>query len=254
MRHVGGPTVSLSANWLRYQKTLSIDLAGPREHAQDRIDDFLSDLPSQLPPLLQAGATAAADRISAALPDLLGVLPDSLSVRARDAIFRPSITAVWPLYTGGATEALRTGAQNLVTLDLGRAYFGQQVADQLVLTSRQQLRSMEEHVHNARRLEAHGVLAHAQVLEIEVARDAALRNLERARAQQANARAELARLLAVPGAIEGTTPLFVHAQALPPLQEFLDSGLQDRADVQAARAASVAAGAAVDLAAAALRP
>ena len=39
VRHVGGPVVSLSANYLRYQKTLSVDLAGARRDAQGRIDD-----------------------------------------------------------------------------------------------------------------------------------------------------------------------------------------------------------------------
>lgn len=85
VRHVGGPIVSLSANWLRYQKSLSVDLASARGDVQNRIDDFLGTLPSQFPPALQPAVGQAGSLVSGALPGLLGALPDQLNYTARQS-------------------------------------------------------------------------------------------------------------------------------------------------------------------------
>ena len=81
----GGPIVSLSANWLRYQKSLSVDLASARGDVQNRIDDFLGTLPSQFPPALQPAVGQAGSLVSGALPGLLGALPDQLNYTARQS-------------------------------------------------------------------------------------------------------------------------------------------------------------------------
>ncbi len=268
VRHVGGPIVSLSANYLRYQKTLSVDLAGARRDAQGRIDDYLNALPGQFPPSLQPVVGDVASNISGALPGLLGPLPDRLTYTARDSVFRPSLTAVWPIYTGGADKAIRQGAEAQVALaqaarsgvasisqlELARAYFGQQAARQLLVTSEAQLTALQAHAHNAERMQAQGVLARSRVLEVGVARDAAQRTVERARLQLTNAQDDLTRLLDVPGAVAPTTPLFVRAHPLPPVEQYLDTGTTLRAEVRAAEAARLGANAARDLAAAALKP
>lgn len=268
VRHVGGPIVSLSANWLRYQKSLSVDLASARGDVQNRIDDFLGTLPSQFPPALQPAVGQAGSLVSGALPGLLGALPDQLNYTARQSVFRPSLTAVWPFYTGGAdaavrkgaeaqvalAQAARSGAASLSQLDLARAYFGQQAALQLLATNEAQLAALQAHAHNAERMVAAGVLPRSRMLEVGVARDAAQRGVDRARLQLTNAQDDLSRLLDVPGSVAPTTPLFVRAEPLPPLELFLESGAAQRPEVRAAEAARVGASAARDLAAASLKP
>ena len=265
LRHLGGPIVSLSANYLRYQKTLSFDLSAANAQALNRIDGFVDQLSGQLPPALQPIGNQIGSQISGALPSLL---PDRLSYTARDSVFRPSVTAVWPFYTGGADEAARKGAQAQVALaqaarsgtasisqlELARAYFGQQAARQLVVTSEAQLTAMQAHAHNTERMQAQGVLPRSRVLEVGVARDAAQRTLDRARLQHTNAQDDLSRLLDVPGAVAPTTPLFVRAHPLPPLEQYLASGAEQRPEVRAAEAARLGASASRDLAAAALKP
>ena len=268
VRHVGGPIVSLSANWLRYQKSLSVDLASARGDVQNRIDEFLGTLPGQFPPALQPVVGEAGALVSGALPGLLGALPDSLNYTARQSVFRPSLTAVWPFYTGGAdaavrkgaeaqvalAQAARSGAASLSQLDLARAYFGQQAALQLLATNEAQLAALQAHAHNAERMVAAGVLPRSRMLEVGVARDAAQRGVDRARLQLTNAQDDLSRLLDVPGSVAPTTPLFVRAEPLPPLELFLESGAAQRPEVRAAEAARVGASAARDLAAASLKP
>nr|WP_298436762.1 TolC family protein [Ottowia sp.] len=265
---LGGPVVSLSANWLRYQKTFDVSLNGVRNQVDSGVSRVLSNLPSQFPPELQPVASQIGSQISQALPDLLGVIPDSIRFTERDTVLRPSLTAVWPFYTGGADQAVqqaaqatvaaaesaRAGAQTLAQLELVHAYFGLQAASQLVAASEETLTALQTHHDNALRMQMHGVLPRARVLEVEVTRDAAQRVLDRARLQQDNARDNLARVLALDAPAHPSTPLFVRADPLPPLEEFLASARRERPEIRAAEAQGAAAAAARQLAASAWRP
>jgi outer membrane protein TolC len=172
-----------------------------------------------------------------------------------------------PLYTGGAIPAVQKGAdaavgiarakqaggQDLSRVNLVRAYFGQKVASQLTVSTREQLEAFDRHLSDARKLEAQGVLAHARVLEVEVARNTAQRAHEHARSEEAIATDALARLLDQPAGVTASTPLFVHTEPLPPLQRFLD-GIDQSPRAQGADAAKNAAQAGVDLARSRYRP
>lgn len=265
---VGGPIVSFSANWLRYQKTLDVSLGGVRDRVGSDIGQFLGELPGQLPSELQPAASLVAQQVGQALPGLLGAIPDQFSFTTRDTVLRPSLTAVWPFYTGGAdravrstaqagvalAEAARSGVQALAQLELVRAYFGLQAAAQLRSASEATLTALQAHYANAQRMQVHGVLPRARVLEMQVARDAAQRAVDRARLQQDTARDTLARLLGVAAPLQPITPLFVRAQPLPPVTEFLASAEQSRPEVRSAQAQGAAAAAARQLAEAAWRP
>lgn len=265
---VGGPIVSLSANWLRYQKTFDVSLGGVRNRVGSDINQFLGDLPGQLPPALQPAASLVGQHVGQALPGLLGAIPDSLSVTARDTVLRPALTAVWPFYTGGAdqavrhtaqagvalAEATRDGVQTLAQLELVRAYFGLQAATQLRASSEETLAALQARTHDVQRMEVHGVLPHARVLEMQVARDAAQRNVDRARLEQDAARDTLARLLGTAARVAPASPLFVRAEPLPPVAEFLASAEHKRPQVRTAQAQGAAAAAARQLAESAWRP
>lgn len=261
------PVVTASASVIEYQKTLSVDLSEPKADALSATNGFLDQLGGQFSGASAQIVAQVTQRIGAALPRLFGAIPNTLEFQTRDTVFRPAITAAMPLYTGGAIPAVQKGAdaavgiarakqaggQDLSRVNLVRAYFGQKVASQLTVSTREQLEAFDRHLSDARKLEAEGVLAHARVLEVEVARNTAQRAFEHARSEEAIATDTLARLLDQPLGVTASTPLFVHSEPLPPLQRFLD-GIDQSPRAQGADAAKSAAQAGVDLAKSRYRP
>ena len=260
------PVVSASASVVEYQKTLAIDLSGSKSDLTGATTDFLAGLPGQFPPGFQEIVSQVTQRVGAALPGLVSAIPDTLRFQTRDTAFRPTVTAALPLYTGGAIPAIQRGAQagvaiaeatqaqgrDLSQLNLVRTYFGQQVAEQLAASTRATRDGFDRHLSDARKLEQQGVLSHARVLEVQVARDAADRAYLRADLEAATARDTLARLLDAEGGVQPTTALFVNAQPLPPKAEFLAAS--DHPQARGADAARAVAAAGVDLARSRYRP
>jgi outer membrane protein TolC len=227
------PIVSASAQYLEYQKTLSVDLTGPKQEAIGNTQQFLGGLPGSLPPAFQDIAAEITGKLSQALPGLFSAIPDSLSYRYRDDLFRPTVQAVLPIYTGGAIPAVQDAAEAGVALagakadqvrdtarvDLIRVYFGQQAAQALETSARQSRDALQSLYDDARKLEAEGVIAHARTLEAEVARDTAELALDRAVLADQTARDELADTLDL-SAVTPTTPLFVQSRPLAPVARF----------------------------------
>ncbi len=260
------PIVTVSAQYIEYQKTLSIDLAGPRQDALDRTRSYLDAIPGTVQPPFQAIAADIVGRISQALPSLFAPIPSELSYRFRDDAFRPTVQAVLPLYSGGAIPAIKRGAragtalaesrvraaQDLTQVNLIRAYFGQIAAEALVVSARESLDALDGLLSDAIKLEREGFIPRARRLEAQVARDAADRQYQRAVLAHDSARTDLASLLEVQG-VRPTTRLFVVSAPLPPAEQFL-GGENDLPQTQEADAARAVAGATVDLAKARLRP
>lgn len=229
------PIISVSAQYLEYQKTLSVDLTGSKQAALDSTQDYLGTLPSTLPPAFQEIAGVITGRIAQALPSLFSSLPDSLSYRYRDQVFRPTVQAVMPLYTGGAISAIKeAGAAgtdlaearaaqtgDLARLNLIRVYFGQITAASLLLSARQSRDALDKLLDDAGKLEAEGLLPRARTLEAQVARDSAERVFQRALIADDIARDDLARLLEVEG-VTPSSPLFILSAPLLPATTFLD--------------------------------
>ncbi|WP_010185142.1 TolC family protein [Sphingomonas sp. PAMC 26605] len=261
------PVVTASASVIEYQKTLSVDLANAKDQAIGATSDFLQQVGGEVPSQYQAIVAQVTQRVGAALPGLFSAIPDTLQFQTRDTVFRPEISAVLPLYTGGAISAVQAGAEaavgiaraqqagghDLSRVALVRAYFGQSVAAQLALSSRQTLDGFERHLADAQKLEAQGMLAHGRVLQVQVARDTAARAFDRAQSEEATAADALSRMLDQPSRIAATTPLFVNSAPLPPVQTFLD-GIDQAPRAKGADAARAAAQAGVDLAKSRYRP
>ena len=261
------PTVTASASLIEYQKTLAIDITGPRDNAENAATDFLTQLPGQFPDGLQQIVGDVTQRIGAALPAIFGEIPDAFEFQARDTVFRPTITAAMPIYTGGAIGAIQDGAdaavgvarakqaggRDLSRVNLVKTYFGQQVAVQLTRSTRETLESFDRHLADAIKLEENGFIPRARVLQVQVARDAAQRAYERARLEEATASDALARLLDHPGEVSAVTPLFVRSLPLPPVETFLAS-VDSTPEVRGRDAAYEIASAGVDLAKSRYRP
>jgi outer membrane protein TolC len=261
------PIVSLSAQVIEFQKTLSVSLAGPKQALMSSENQFLNDLPNSFPPEFQGIVNQVTGRIEQAIPGLLGQIPDSLTQKTREEIFRPTATVLMPLYTGGAIPAVQhaarageslalaqqRGASSLTQIDLVKTYFGQQLAAELRDSALETLQGFERHLSDAQKLEANGMIPHARVLEAQVARDTADRAYQRAGLAYQTARDDLTRLLQANGPVEVTTPLFVNSRPLLPVSEYISTSV-NHPSAGEADAARQLAHSGVDLAKSQLRP
>jgi outer membrane protein TolC len=227
------PTVTASASVIAYQKSLSVDLTGAKADVAQQTGRFLAGLPGQFPPEFSALVAEVAGRVENALPGLLTPLPDQLDYTARDVIVRPTLSAVMPLYTGSALEAVSDAARGGVAVAQGRRqvtaaaqevalvqrYFGLQLARNLLASAEERLAASENHLSSAQKMEAAGILPRSAVLDVTVLRDAARRSRDRAAREEGLATSALERMLGRP--VEAiATPLFVNSAPLPPLAQF----------------------------------
>lgn len=238
LRTLYRPTVIASASAIAYQKTLAVDLTGPKERFVGDANQFLNNLPQDFPAPFSSIAAIVAGRIEQALPGLLDPIPDELQYRANATVIRPNVTAVLPLYTGGAIAAVRDAARANVSIARGTAqvsrsgdavrlaqsYFGQQVAAILDRSASVTLAANQRHVSNSEAMERAGILPNVAVLEVKVLRDASQRNLDRARREKDLAQLALARMTGVASPAL-STPLFVNRH-LPPRADFLAAASQ----------------------------
>ncbi|PXA88627.1 hypothetical protein DMC47_29890 [Nostoc sp. 3335mG] len=260
VRTLRRPLVTASVQYIEYQKTLAVDLSGPKADALGSTQQFLADLPGAFPPGYQDIASQVTGRLSQALPGLFSAIPDELSYRYRDDVFRPTVQAVMPIYTGGAIPAVQNGAKAGVSLaeaqadqlrdasriNLIRLYFGQLAAQSLEESARESRDALARLYSDAQKMEAAGVTPRARTLEAQVARDTAERAYQRAALAHETARQELAQALDLP-AVQPTTALFVQSRPMPTVESFL--GREERLpQSRQADAATDVAKAGVDLA------
>lgn len=167
-------------------------------------------------------------------------IPDPLEFELGDWRTRPIITASMPLWTGGKISAAKAAADAAIdeadaqlkrteqneTLQLVQAYFGQQLAEQ-VLRVREQVRNgLQQHYQNAQKLEREGFATRAQLLQAQVAQDGAERDFRQASSDLHSAQTAFARLLHSDTPIHTLSPLFVQLTPLEPLEQFAEAALQ----------------------------
>lgn len=263
------PTVIGSLSALAYQKTLVLDTTGAKQQVLAGANDYLGTLGTQVPPEYSAIAALVAGRVQQALPGLLAPIPDELEYKANDRIARPNITAVMPLYSGGAIPAIRDAARSGVAvaqakLESGRAlddvrlsqqYFGRQLASRLRATAQDTLAANQRHLANSQAMLRNGVLPRVTVLEVTVLRDASQRALDRARSEEEIAALALARSTGASPQVALSTPLFVNRRPLPARASFIAAArASPNGQTQLAHAQLDLADAAVRLARSSLKP
>jgi len=262
------PTVSLDAQLIRYRKTFDLSLSDTLDRAQSDLGAAIPGLISDLPGVPGDVLNAVGQRLEAALPEIFAALPHDIRLQVDDTTFRPTVTALQPIYTGGAIPALRRAAAanvdlaearrqealNLESVNLARAYFGQVLAAEALKIALETRDGFDLHLKNARRMEEEGMLSRAQTLQVEVARDAAQRQVNRAELEHENAVASLARVADVEAGVTPTTPLFVNRDPVGPAAVFLDSASQSNSRLVQAQAGRDLAEAGADLAASRMKP
>ncbi|MGI2021548.1 TolC family protein [Shewanella glacialipiscicola] len=206
------PSLSINGSYTHLEKPIELDLRDLNPLAS-------GSLP--LPPEL-GGALAG-------IPSSLFVTPFT-----EQDIFRASLQAMWPIYTGGQITAaqgihaamvaekqqeLQLVTRDLFTLLVDR-YYAVDVTQALVGTQTDLVSSLTKHVDHALALEREGQIAKVERLNAQVALDNAKVNLGSARRQHEMALIALSRMLQQSD-VGTQSPLFVlpHAPSLGQLTQ-----------------------------------
>ena len=221
LQHLGGPSVALTGMAYAYNANLGLDL--------DPLNQGLGQINAALP--------SWAQNLVGRVP--VPQLPSSYTLNRHASGTHASVAAVWPIYTGGATDAARglfaarereaeadsrlTGQQQDSLLV--QRYFGAQLARRAAELRAQAERATAGHDQAAARMLAEGVIARVERLQASTALDEARRNARKAESDAELAAAALARTVGFDGRVTPQTPLFVISQPIEPLLYFIDAAL-----------------------------
>lgn len=175
MQRLGGPVVNLSGAAYTYNANLDVDL--------NPLNRALPGVLSQLPPQL-AGSLAQ-------LPHL----PSSYTLNRSKSDTTASVSAIWPIYMGGASNAARglldaqaqeaqadaTKTSHEATTLLVQRYFGAQLAQRAAVLRESALATIEQHDAAAQKMLDAGVIARVERLQARSALEEARRNARKAR-------------------------------------------------------------------------
>ncbi|GIU36623.1 transporter [Shewanella colwelliana] len=195
------PSISINGSYTRLEKPIELDLRD--------LNPLASLDPATLPP---------------ALGGAIGAIPGSLFVTpfTEQDIFRSSLQAMWPIYTGGritaaqgiheAHVAEKEQQHQLSTRDLFvqlvDRYYAVAVSDALMNTRGQLVEALKEHAQHAMKLEEQGQIAKVERLNAQVALENAKVDYASARRQLEMSKIALARMLHESD-INTASPLFI---------------------------------------------
>ncbi|WP_298211221.1 TolC family protein [Acidovorax sp.] len=219
MQRLGGPVVNLTGAAYAYNANLDVDL--------NPLNRALPGVLSQLPPQLAAPL--------AQMPHL----PSSYTLNRSKSDTTASVSAFWPLYMGGASEAARglldaktqeaeadaAKVGDEATTLLVLRYFGAQLAERAAVLREAALATIEQHDAAAQKMLDAGVIARVERLQARSALEEARRNARKARDDAELAATALTRTLKAADRVTPTSPLFVLGQPLEALPRFIDTAL-----------------------------
>ncbi|MGB5142218.1 MAG: TolC family protein [Shewanella indica] len=212
-RDLNLPSLNINGSYTRLEKPIELDLSD--------LNPLASMDPATLPP---------------AIGGIIGSLPGSLFVTpfTEQDVFRASLQAMWPIYTGGqisAAQGIQAAqvAEKKQQLELARRelfttlvdrYYAVTVTQALVQTQAQLVASLEKHYSHAEKLEQQGQIARVERLNAQVALDQAKVDLGSAKRRHEMALIALSRLLHQTD-IATKSPLFMvpNSPSLPQLTE-----------------------------------
>lgn len=207
------PSISVNGSYTRLEKPIEMDLRD--------LNPLASMDPASLPPSLAPFAGA------------LSQMPGSMFVTpfTEQDIFRSSLQAMWPIYTGGKISAAqgihsahvaeKEQQLNLTTrelfIQLVDRYYAVAVTRTLEQTQAQLVESLQVHTSNAIKLEQQGQIAKVERLDAQVALENARVSHASARRQSEMAQIALSRMLHEPE-VDTSSSLFLLEQS-PSLPE-----------------------------------
>ncbi|MEZ9819371.1 TolC family protein [Shewanella sp. 10N.286.45.A1] len=207
------PSVSIKGSYTRLEKPIELDLRD--------LNPLASLDPATLPPAL-GGALAG-------IPGSLFITPFT-----EQDIFRSSLQAMWPIYTGGKITAAQAIHEahvaekeeqlKLTTRDLFVSlvdrYYAVAVTETLAKTQKQLVDSLTLHASHAQKLEQQGQIAKVERLNAQVALENARVSYGSAKRQAEMAMIALSRMLHE-RQVDATSPMFMikSAPSLPQLSQ-----------------------------------
>ena len=262
------PTVSLDAQLLHFRKTFDLSFSDALNDAQSQISGAIPGLLSGLPGLPENIISDVNNRLQAALPELFTALPNDIRLELDDTVFRPTVTALQPIYTGGAIPAIQRAAsanvelaqarqkeaRSLENVNLAQAYFGQILATESLKIAIETRDGFDLHLRNAMRMQEEGLISRAQMLQVEVARDTAQRQVNRAELDLQNSKATLANVVDVHTGISPSSTLFVNRDSIGPIETFYNEAARSNPRIAQAQAGQNLANAGSDLAKSRFKP
>ncbi|OGB30948.1 MAG: transporter [Burkholderiales bacterium RIFCSPLOWO2_12_FULL_61_40] len=221
LQGLGGPSVSVSGAAFAYSAHLDVSL--------DPINQRLTQISQQLPVPLE----------NLPIPLPVPQFPAMYSYKKEDTAATASVSTVWPIYLGGATDAVRglVGAQadealadvqrtsHELATQLAQRYFGAQLAAKAASLREAAVRNVERHDQAAEKMLAAGVLSRVERLQVRAAFEDARRNALKARDDAELASVALARTVHTDGTVAPQTALFVLTQPLQGLPYFTEAAL-----------------------------
>lgn len=211
MQGLGGPSVAITGMAYRYSANADLNL----DPARNALANALGGLPPAL-----AGSVPQ--------------LPNTYEVHRENSAASASLSATWPVYMGGLSDAVRQGldgksqeaqADAAVTQDqmysqLVQRYFAAQLAERAAVLRRRALEGVRAHDDAAQRMLKAGVIAQVERLQAGAALADAQQQWHKADSDAQLARSALARTVHSMQGIVPSTPLFVSQHALPALSDF----------------------------------
>lgn len=221
-------------------------------HLQDAVSDL------NLPKIsLHASYTRLDDDVQVKPSDLVDSMPisdlntildidttniDSLltSTLSERDIFSSSISALWPIYTGGKISAAQSIAkarhdEAMVLMSMKQVekfeqlvkyYFGVVLSDQVLKTRQKVVSGLKLHYQHAQKLEAQGQINKLELLRAQVSLDKSKVDMKKSMREADITKIALMRMLKMSGDIKVDSPLFTN-EALPEISYFIDKTLAD---------------------------
>lgn len=221
MQGLGGPSLAATGMAYRYSANVDVDL--------DPARNALGNAIGQLPPGVIGGIVP--------MPQL----PSNYNLQRQDSNASASVSALWPVYMGGLSDAVREGLdgkaqeaqadavteQDQLHSLLVQRYFAAQLAERAATLRRRALAGVRSHDAAAQRMLQAGVIAHVERLQASAALANAQQQSQKADGDARLARSALSRTVHSTEGVQPSTPLFVNQQPLSALQGFQDAALQN---------------------------
>lgn len=210
------PQLQISASWTHMNAPLEVELG--------ELGTMTGQLIRTLHPDLTPQHVAA----------ITGSLPQHYELQEQNFL-KSDLTLSWPVYTGGKITAANKAAEVQLHLarstkdalshqmfsKLVRLYYGVRLADAVVQVRMEVVQGMEQHLHQAIRLEETGMIALVERLHAQVAAEEARREYKKALRDAQIARTALKSLIACEDDVKPESPLFLNRN-IPDLSSFIE--------------------------------
>lgn len=247
VKNLGRPRIDLNARAYAFHSETSVPLESSKRRLENSLtrnfDDKLSEWDNVFPPEVIDQVSQVFDQT---LSNGLNQVPNNLDVTVEDQDVRTSISMVMPLYTGGKIKSAKQIAnlqaqrsnltekqqQDVQRLEMVQAYFNVQLQQQLVNASTLNLNAMQQHYHNAVKLEQQGFINKGQRMQFEVARNNAQRTYQNTQSDLQASQFQLKNLLQTQEPPQLTTPLFVNTTQNHSIEKLLKGYTENSSLIQ----------------------